>query len=366
MKVLILSNEDGGLYVFRREVVAEIAKHHEVHFSVPNGPFVSRLEELGCIFEPCTALDRRSINPLKDIKLFRYYFSLIKKMKPDVVLTYTIKPNVYGGFACRLLRTPYIPNITGLGTSIENGGIMSILTTRLYKIGIKGASCIFFQNEANEKTFRKKNLVIGITKVIPGSGVNLIVHNYEPYPDDVEGIRFLFVGRIMKDKGIDELLEAFIRLQNESPQISLDIVGFCEESYEEKLKNAALHHAIVFHGPQSDVHSFYKRAHCTVLPSYHEGKSNVMLESSATGRPVITTRVPGCQETFEESITGFGCEVKDVNSLYEAMSNFVKLPNDKRAEMGKAARKKMEIEYDRQIVINAYMEEIQNVGSKSK
>lgn len=361
MKILILSNNAGGLYHFRKELLETLARDNEVHFCVPEGPYIDALQKLGCSYIPCTVLDRRSINPLKDLKLLRFYRTTIKKLSPDVVLTYTIKPNVYGGMACAAVGAPYIANVTGLGTSIENGGLLSTIATALYKRGLRKARCVFFQNENNQRLFLEKKLVTGKTRLIPGSGVNLETHQYETYPSDEQGVRFLFVGRIMRDKGIGELLTAVRAIHAERTDVTLDVVGGNEEDYSAELDAAQCEGTIVYHGSQADMHPFYTSCHCVVLPSYHEGTANVLLEGSATGRPVIATRVPGCQETFDEGVTGFGCQVKSADSLTEAMKKFLALSQAQRAGMGRAAREKMEREYDRRLVVEAYLQEIESV-----
>ena len=363
MKVLVLANADIGLYKFRRELMEKLCAEHEVHIALPSGEFIEDLKALGCHYIPFE-FDRRGMNPIADLMQIRRYRKLLKEVVPDVVLTYTIKPNIYGGRACRRAKIPFLPNVTGLGTTIENGGLMAKISTMLYKIGLKGAACVFFQNSDNERLFLDKKLVHGRTRVIPGSGVNLETHKMEPYPSDAEGIRFLFVGRIMKDKGIEELLEAIRKLHKRDKHIILDIVGWSDEDYNEALKTAEAEGAVHFYGLQKDVHPFYKNCHCAVLPSYHEGTANVMLEASSTGRPVITTRVPGCQETFDEGITGFGCEARNAESLIKAMTKFIETPQEKREAMGIAARQKMETEYDRSIVLKAYAEEIQSAVQK--
>lgn len=356
MKIAILTNADIGLYKFRRELIEDLCRDNEVYILLPDGDFISKLTELGCRFIKFE-FNRRGLNPVADIRQFLRYRQLLKELKPDIVLTYTVKPNVYGGAACKSLGIPYISNITGLGTAIQNGGLLSIITTILYRKGLKKASCVFFQNKSNEKLFMDKGIIRGKSRIIPGSGVNLDFYSYEPYPSDEEGIRFLFVGRIMKDKGIYELSDAFKQIQSDKKGVFLDIVGWSDEN------NSAVFNCfgngVKFHGLQSDVRPFYRDCHCAVLPSYHEGTANVMLEASATGRPVITTRVPGCQETFDEGITGFGCEAGNAESLIEAMKKFLSLTQDQRKSMGLAARTKMEKEYDRNIVLNAYKEEIQ-------
>ena len=345
MRVLVLANIGLGLYKFRRELLECLVKENEVYFCIPEDEYVERIQMIGCNFISCTCLERRSMNPFKDLKLIGFYKKIINEIKPNVILTYTIKPNVYGGVVCGAKRIPYISNITGLGTTIENGGILALISMMLYRIGLKRAQCVFFQNEDNLNYFVKKKITKVKTRLIPGSGVNLSAHCFEPYPPEAEGTRFLFVGRIMKDKGIEELLTAIRMIRQEKKDVVLDVVGFCDEDYTTALREAEKENAIVYHGIQTDVHSFYKKCHCVVLPSYHEGMANVLLEASSTGRPVIATRVPGCQETFEEGITGYGCEAKNSESLIAAMKRFLATPQDEREKMGFAARKKMEREY---------------------
>lgn len=361
MRILILTNYDLGLYKFRRELLETLVREHTVSVCVPGGKYTARIGELGCFVLPCALMDRRSMNPVKDLRLYRFYRNLIREQKPDAVLTYTIKPNVYGGLAAAGAGVPYFANITGLGTSIENGGLLACVSTRLYRSGLRKAACVFFQNADNQEMFRKERIVQGRTKLIPGSGVNLLQHCVEPYPSDNDGVRFLFVGRIMRDKGIGELLEAIRRLHAENPSVSLDVVGWCDENYSQALAQAQSVGEIRYHGLQDDVHPFYAACHCAVLPSYHEGTANVMLEASATGRPVITTNVPGCRETFDEGETGFGCNPRDAESLYQAMRKFMFLTQAQRETMGIAARKKMEREYDRSIVIKCYLDELSQI-----
>lgn len=359
-RVLFISNSSGGMYSFRKEIVECFTKGNEVFLSAPADSRADHWETIGCKFIPYE-FDRHGKNPLNELKHIRYYSQLIKEIKPDLVFTYTIKPNIYGGIACARSSVPYIANVTGLGDAIENGGLLSKISTNLYKYGLRKASCVFFQNEVNRDLFVRHKIVTGKNRVIPGSGVNLNFHKFEEYPDSSDIVRFLFVARIKREKGIEELLSAIHTLRKEYSNCVVDVVGGCEDDYTEKLKEAEKEEDIVYHGQQSDMHGFYSKCHCVVLPSYHEGTSNVLLEGSATGRPIITTMVPGCQEILEEGKTGFGCLPKDVESLISAMKKFLSLPNDQKAQMGIAAREKVEREYDRQIVIDAYQEEMKNI-----
>ena len=349
MKILVLANFGMGVYKFRKELMENlIERGHKVYISLPFDEYVPRLKELGC---KCinTKVDRRGTNPFLDLNLLIFYSKLLRKIRPDIVLTYTIKPNVYGGIACRMTRTPYIANVTGLGTAIENKGRLKELIMVLYKLALKNATCIFFQNRSNRKLFLQKGIVKNKTKVIPGSGVNLDLHKYEDYPREEEGIHLLYIGRIMKSKGIEELLHAAQRIKQTFPKVHFDLVGFCEEGYAKELQR---------YGQQDEVHSFIKNSHAIILPSYHEGLSNVLLEAASTGRPILASRVPGCMETFEEGITGLGFEPRNVESLVETIQQFIQLPYEMKKEMGIAGRKKMEREYDRNIVISAYIRQI--------
>jgi glycosyltransferase involved in cell wall biosynthesis len=364
MRILVLANFGMGLYNFRKELLEELIKQkNEIYISLPNDEYVLELERIGCKFKD-TNLDRRGTNPLSDLKLLFNYVRIINEIKPDIVLTYTIKPNIYGGIACALTNTPYITNITGLGTSVENKGLIQKITLMLYKLGLKKASCVFFQNETNRNFFAVNKLAKSKTRLIPGSGVNLKHHKLEKYPDSDNEVRFIFIGRIMKAKGIDELLEASKIIKKKFPNVHFDLVGGTEEDYKQRLDDLELQEIIKYHGQQSDVHSFIKNSHAIILPSYHEGLANVLLESSSSGRPVLASRVPGCIETFEQGITGFGFEVKNVESLVLAIEKFINLSHEQKREMGIASRKKMENEFDRSIVINAYLEEIKIVVNK--
>lgn len=358
MRVLVLSNFGMGLYKFRKELFQElIFRGHEVFISSPYDVYIPLLKKLGCKYIE-TKLDRRGTNPIVDLKLLVSYIKIMKQIKPNIVLSYTIKPNVYGGIACRISKVPYLPNITGLGTSIEYAGLMRKITLCLYKIALKNAKCIFFQNEPNRQFFIDKKIIKSRSKVVPGSGVNLDQYKYVEYPSDEKNIRFLFIGRIMKAKGIDELLEAAKQVKEINKNVEFHIVGFCEEEYSEKLSALNDSGIICYHGRQDDVHKFINDSHAIILPSYHEGISNVLLESAASGRPILASNVTGCKETFDEGVSGIGFEVKSVEALINAIQKFIDLPYEKKKQMGIAGRKKMEQEFDRSIVINAYIEQI--------
>ena len=206
MKVLVLSNSDKGLYNFRKELLEKLLeKNYQIYISVPNGERIEDFKNLGCEYIE-TSLERRSTNIIKDFKLMKFYNKLIKSIKPDVVLTYTIKPNIYGGIACKKNNVPYIANITGLGTALENKGLMQKILIFLYKIAFKKVRCCFIQNEENLKFVKEHINTTDKYKLIPGSGVNLKKYTFLDYPNENENIKFLFMSRIMKEKGIEQYL----------------------------------------------------------------------------------------------------------------------------------------------------------------
>lgn len=364
MKILILANFGMGLYNFRRELLEELIKQkYEVYISLPSDEYVAALEKIGCKFID-TQIERRGTNPIKDFKLLLNYIKILRKLRPNIVLTYTIKPNVYGGIACSITKIPYITNITGLGTSLENKSLVQKITLALYKLGLSRASTIFFQNKANENFFKKNVIVNNKTRLIPGSGVNLERHLFEEYPIKDKKINLLFIGRVMKAKGIDELLEAAKRIKAQYPNIHFHLVGGMEENYIQKINPLQKMDILKYHGQQKNIHSFINESHAVILPSHHEGLANVLLESASTGRPVLASKIPGCMETFEDGVTGIGFEVKNVDSIVQAIEKFINLPYEQKKEMGIAGRRKMEREFDRTNVVKAYMDEIKIVAIK--
>lgn len=350
MKVMILANNDVGLYQFRKELIEELLKEHEVVISLPNGDFIKPLENIGCKFID-TPIDRRGINPIKDLKLFFQYQKILKKENPDLVITYTIKPNVYGGFACRLLKIPYAVNITGLGTAFENGGTLKKLVTVMNKIGCKKAKVVFFENEGNRQIFIKEKIVKeNQTCRLNGAGVNLEKYKVAPYPSG-EKIKFLFMGRIMAEKGIDELFQAMKKLVSEGYDCELDLIGFSEENYKEKIERYEKEGWLHYYGYQKDVRPYIERCHCFVLPSWHEGMANTNLECAAMGRPVITSNIQGCMEAVDEGLSGYLCQRQDADELFKVMKKFSMLSYNERKAMGLAGRKRMEEIFDKKKVV---------------
>ena len=360
MNILILANNDMGLYNFRKELIEKLIKdNNHIYISLPNGNRVQDLVDLGCEFID-TDIDRRGTNLIKDFKLFKKYKKIIKDIKPDIVLTYTIKPNIYGGIACRVKKVPYICNITGLGTAAENKGAIQKLIIFLYKIALKNVKCCFVQNEENLK-FMKEHKITKVEKyqLIPGSGVNLEKYKLLQYPNKNDKIKFIFISRIMKEKGIEQYLETAKRITEKYDNTEFCILGFCEQDYEKRIRKLEASGAIKYYGLQNDVIPYLENCSCLIHPSYYpEGMSNVLLEASSSGRPVITTNRSGCREIVEDGKTGYIVDIKNSEQLIKKVEEFINLQYEQKVKMGICAREKVEKEFDRNIVINAYMKEI--------
>lgn len=260
MIILILANNSVGLYKFRKELLeALLAQKCDVYISLPNGDFITEMEQMGCHFIE-TEISRHGTNPVTDLKLAAKYCNIIKSVKPDMVFTYTIKPNVYGGLACQWCNVPYVVNVTGLGTAVENGGILQKVTLTLYKMGLRKAQKVFFQNVANRKFFIDLNVINGDSALIPGSGVNLERFAPLPYPSSNDEIHFVFISRIMREKGIDQYLDAAEHFHSDRTHKSVfHVCGFCEPEYQGRLQELADKGMVVYHGMVRDVREILKQ-----------------------------------------------------------------------------------------------------------
>lgn len=367
MRIVLAANDTTFIYNLRREILEElVASGYEVAVMCQVLQFKTELEQIGCkVINIETA--RQGKNPFKDVVLFRRYYQVLKNYKPDVLLSNNIKPNVYAGLACQMLKIKYIPNVTGLGTPVENPGPLQMLTTRLYKAGVAGADCIFFQNSENQHFFEVHNMMPRNAKIrlLPGSGVDLVSHPVLSYPEG-KMIHFQFTSRILKEKGIDLYLAAAKYIHAKYPDTMFHICGGCDDvAYEEILRQAGKEGYIVYHGQQKNMVPFLEQASCIVHPSYYpEGMSNVLLEGAASARPVIATDRAGCRETVEDGVTGFLIPIKDEKALITALEKFMQMTPMQRKEMGLAGRAKMEREFDRKIVVKAYLEEIRALVEK--
>lgn len=359
MKILLADGHDEGLYKCRKELISKlIANGEQVFVSVPHGDYWEKIQALGCTMVLNDKMSRRGTNPVTDLRLLFHYHKILKTIKPDCVLTYSIKPNAYLGFLCGWKKISYIANITGLGTAVENGGLLSKISIFLYKIGLRKAKKVFFQNKLNCEKLVNCKVVTSNYEVIPGSGVNVEEHCFEPYPNENEDIRFITIGRIMRDKGTKELLTAARNIKEIYPEVHFELIGFPDDELEKEVKEANDMGIVEYYGHQDDVHNYIKNSYAVIHPSYHEGMANALLEGGSSGRPVIASCISGCKETFVEGVSGFGLTPKDAQSLEDTILKFIRLKYSDKVKMGAMARKYVEQHFNRKIIIDAYLKEI--------
>jgi galacturonosyltransferase len=357
MRYLILTNNSGGLYRFRKDLIKRLlADGHEVYAVTPFDEYVDELRATGCrLIEQ--GLNRRGTNLLQEAKLLRAYGAIMKQVRPDYVITYTIKPGIYGGMLASRYQIPYSVNITGLGSAFQKKGIFLKGICALWKKALKNVDHVLFQNVENAGVFQKNNIVdASKICILAGSGVNLEDFPFAEYPAETDEIRFLFIGRVMREKGMDELLCAMERLHRKYEKLSLDIVGGCEEDYAPRLKPLQDQGIIRYHGQQRDVQSFIRQAHAFVLPSYHEGMANTLLESGAMGRPLITSKIHGCLEAVVDGETGFLCEAQNTESLIRGMERFLSLPYQEKRQMGIRSHEFVAEHFDKKKVVQNTVE----------
>jgi len=368
-KIMILANDTTYVYNLRGALIKKlIEEKNEIVIVAQVLNFKNELIDMGCKIINIT-IGRQGKNPFKDLQLLKQYKKIIRNEKPEIVLSYNIKPNVYGGMVCSKYNIRFMPNITGLGTALEYPGIMQKITIMLHKIGLKNADTVFFQNSENEEFFKNKKILNKNTKTVllPGSGVDLNKHQLFDYPNN-KIIKFLYVSRIMKDKGIDIYLEAAKTIKEKYPNTEFNICGYCDDKkYIDILAEYEKKGIIIYHGEQKDMIPFFKNTNCLIHPSYYpEGMSNVLLETAAHGRPIICTNRSGCRETVRDGKTGFIVPIKNTEKIIDAIENIITMTNEQRKLMGLNGRKKIEKEFDRKIVVEKYMEEIYNDKKNNK
>ena len=368
--IALLTNNDDDVYCFRKELIeALIADGFQMLISCPDGPKFEMMKDIPYIYDN-PEIDRRGTNPIKDFGLMMHYRKLFKKYRLAVVLTYTAKPNVYASIAAHQLGIPVINNLTGLGSVVNETGLMKSFIMWLFKMAYQKSACMMFQNETNMNVAIKAGMVKGKYRLIPGSGVDTDRYPLQQYPDAGDGktgepVIFNYIGRILHDKGVDDYIEAAKRIKKDYPQTEFNLMGFIEPTeihYEKDLMELEEQGILIYRGSLKDVKPYITRSHCTIHPStYGEGMSNVLQESASSGRFLITTNNPGCQETVEDNKTGFIYEGGNVDALVRTIERFLALTNDQRKLAGELGRKRMETMFSRKIVIKAYQEEIARI-----
>ncbi|PIO82992.1 glycosyltransferase family 1 protein [Loigolactobacillus backii] len=361
-RILILVNDEVVIYNFRKELVEKLLNEkYEVFISSPSGDKINELVAMGC-HHVDLRIDRHGTNPINDIKLLNYYFKIMKQIKPDIVLTYTIKPNIYGSLAAKRFHIPAIVNITGLGSALGRKGILQKITVVLYKLALRSSLRVYFQNVHDQKFFLKHRLVHNNYALLPGSGVNLAHFKLLPYPGKTSPVAFVFISRIMKQKGIDQYLEVAQYIKNKYPGIEFHVCGSLEDDYKEILTDYQNRGIIEYHGMVQDIRQVLAQVSCTIHPTYYpEGLSNAVLESAASGRPVITTNRPGTAEAVVDQRTGYLFEALNSNDLIKKIEEFLSLNYAERKEMGIRGRAFMEQKFNRKIVVNSYMKLLREI-----
>jgi len=365
MKTIALLNCHGDdVFCFRREIIeALVDRGCRVVLSCPEH---SRLDNFrnkeGIIIEDIQ-IDRRGTNPLKDIKLIWDYIRLFNKHRPAYICAFTIKPNIYGSIAADMLGIPHINNITGIGSGYKNGGLVKKIVVLLYKIALRKSQMVFFQNKENQQAALATKMISHNTRfqVIPGSGVNLERFVYKEKTDSNE-IIFNYIGRVMKDKRIDDYLKAACIIKEKYPQTVFNILGFIEKDeshYEKELKELEEKGVVHYCGNVDDVRPYIYASDAIIHPStYGEGISNVLLETAACGRACITTNIEGCRDCVEDGVSGYIYMPSYIDQLVNRIEAFISLTPEQRKRMGMAGRKKVEKEFDRKLVVDSYLQEL--------
>ena len=369
-RILFLASHFISLYSTRRELITELAERgYDIYISIPESEDNVYFENLGCKIVP-TKVERRGTNPFKDIFVMFRYRRIIRRLKPDIILSYEIKPNIYGAMGNKFLtmpgskrKYPQICNITGTGATFLQEDFINKLCKFLYKISIgRSAHLIYFQNAQDRDFFVSHKMVGGNIELLPGSGVNLNQFTPKPMPADDE-VKFIFIARVMRLKGIYEYLYAAEKIKEEYPNTKFYIAGFTEgEEYLRLVEEYENKGIIEYLGFRSDITDCIEMCHCTVLPSHGgEGVPNVLLESAAMARPCIGSRIPGTLDVIDEGVTGYLFDAKDADGLVEALRKFMELSYDEKVQMGQRGRERMEKQFDRNIVINKYLNEIEKL-----
>lgn len=375
MKVLISLNTSWNLLNFRAGLIrALVAQGYEVVAVAPYDNYALQLPDLGCRYVPL-AMDNKGTHPGRDLLLFWRFLRVFMLERPDIYLGYTVKPNVYGSLAARVLGIPVINNIAGLGAVFIKDGWLVRIVRRLYRLALSRSVKVFFQNNDDRQLFIAGGLVRAeITDLLPGSGIDLTKFNVVQAvtsEGSVRKFRFLLIARMLWDKGVGEYVEAARIIRDSWPQAECCLLGFVDVQNPAAISSAQMNSWVAegvvnYLGVSDDVRTEIASADCIVLPSYREGTPRTLLEAAAMGRPIITTDAVGCREVVDDRQNGFLCKLRDAGDLAEKMQLMLSLNDVQRREMGQLGRKKMEREFDEQIVIQKYIDTIRNIYNNNR
>jgi len=333
---------------------------HEIHTIAPVDDYTSFLVESGCVHH-AVKMDSRGANPLKDLALTFELFSIYRRLRPDVILHFTIKPNVYGTLAASLLRIPTINNVCGLGTIFLKKGVTSRVAKWLYRASFRFATKVFFQNSDDRAIFLEERLIApDIADLVPGSGIDLTRFQPVEFKRN-KTFTFLLVSRLITDKGILEFVEAIRQLRSEGIDARFQVLGAKDPNHKRGIATEVIecwisNNTIEYLGTTKDVRPFMEQADCVVLPSYREGTPRTLLEAASLGKPIVTTDVPGCHHVVQHEYNGLLCTVKSPEDLASKMRQMATSPDEILLTFSRNGRKKMEAEFDETRVIQKYRE----------
>lgn len=367
--VMFLANSAWNLAHFRAPLIDDLARSGArlVAVAPPDGS-EKQLRDAGVEFAPIR-LDRRGLSPLANLTLLRDYRRAIAAYRPDVVLAFTVKPNIWGSMAASTLGVPVINNVSGLGTAFIGRPLLKSVVARLYRLAFARSARVFFQNEDDREQFVRDAIVeIGQTGLLPGSGIDLVHFPMSP-PRRSAPCRFLFIGRLLRDKGLEEIAEASRMLKADELDFEVALLGGDDPDNRsaiapDRLQRWQRDGLVTLIGRRDDVRPDLADCDCLVLPSYREGMPRSVLEASAMGRPVIATDVPGCRQAVDDGVTGYLCRPRSAASLADAMRRMMTVGPKKREEMGRRGRVKMERQFSKELVVEQYREAIADALSR--
>lgn len=360
MHILITVNAAWNIWNFRRPLVEALqVDGHRITVLAPPDEAVQDLERLGCRVRPLE-MSVKGLNPLEDVRLQRRFARIFREERPDAVLSYTIKNNVFGARAAKSVGVPFLPNVTGLGTAFLSGKLLQTVTEQLYRRSFAELPVVFFQNEDDRDLFLDRRLVTADqVRLLPGSGIDLNRFAPAPMPAPDAPPVFLMIARLLRDKGVMEFVEAARQIKTRHPKARFQLLGAVGSENRSAIDRSALEGwvaegVVEYLGTTPDVRPAIAAASCVVLPSYREGAPRTLIEAAAMARPLITTDVPGCRAVVEGGVSGFLCTARNADSLTDAVERFLALAPDAQRAMGAAGRAKMEREYDQALVVDAY------------
>lgn len=363
MRIAIVLNTSWNIYNFRMNFVhALLEQGYEVHTIAPVDEYTHLLEKAGCIHHP-VKMDSRGANPIKDSALIVELYSIYKKVNPDIILHYTIKPNVYGTIAASFLGIPVVNNVCGLGTVFLKKNLVSAIAISLYKISFRFAKKVYFQNPDDLSLFVNRKLVrANAVDLLPGSGIDLKKFQPAAFSRN-DKFTFLLISRLITDKGVMEYIEAVRKLRSSGVNARFQVLGAMDPEHKRGIKTEVIQswidsNTIEYLGTTDNVQKYIHQADCIVLPSYREGTPRTLLEAASSSKPIIATDVPGCNHVVKDNFNGLLCRLKDADDLAEKMKMMAGFENSTLKLFGENGRAKMEAEYSESIVIDKYLQTI--------